>query len=105
MISLNFTTIAARINPTPRENATNNANGINARRDVQCNSTLIASITKISAVKEAIKLIKLDITLDNTNKYLGTYTFLIKDPFIIIAPIELFVASEKKLKITCPLNK
>ena len=72
MISLNFTAIAERISPIPIENITNNTNGIGTRITVQCNSALVATITRISAVKEAIRLIKLEKILEITNKYLGT---------------------------------
>lgn len=62
---------------------------------VQCNSALVATITSSSAVKDAIRLIKLDITLESTNKYFGTYTFLIKEALLMIADIELVVESLK----------
>ena len=47
---------------------------------------------------------KLDIILDKTNKYFGTYTFLINGPLLIIDDIASVVAPEKKLNTTCPLN-
>ena len=104
IISLNFTVIAAKTNPTPREKNTIKNNGIGTRSTVQCNSALVASITKISAVKDAIKLIKLEKTFDNTNRYLGTYTFFINAALETIEDIALVVESEKKLNITCPLK-
>ena len=103
IISLNFTVIAANINPTPKEKKTIKISGTGTNNIVQCNSALVTIMTNIKAVNEAIKLIKLENTFDNTNKYLGTYTFLIKAALDTIDDIALVVASEKKLKITCPL--
>ena len=83
-----------------KRNNTTIASGITDKNTVQCNSALVATITSSSAVKDAIRLIKLDITLESTNKYFGTYTFLIKEALLMIADIELVVESLKKLKIT-----
>ena len=105
IISLNFTTKADNNNPTPSENTTMNPNGITAKTTFQCNSALVAIITTSNAVNDANKLIKLENTLEITNKYLGIYTFLINAALLITADIALVVASEKKLKIICPLNK
>lgn len=104
-ISLNLTAIAPKINPVPKENTITKSNGIIDNKIVQCSSARVANITQINAVKEAIKLMEHDNTLDTINKYFGIYIFLINGALPIIEVIELEVASEKKLKITCPLSK
>lgn len=105
MISLNFTVTAAKINPTPKHKITSKIKGIGTNKTLQCSSALVATITNSNAVNDAIRLIKLENTLDTTNKYLGIYIFLISDELLMIADMELVVESEKKVKITCPLNK
>ena len=72
IMSLNLTVIADRIKPTPRQKRTNNIKGIGISKTVQCNSALIATITRSNAVNDAIRLIKLEKTLEITNKYFGT---------------------------------
>ena len=99
MISLNLTVRAARSIPTPSENKIIIASGITLRTTVQCNSARIATITRINATSDAIKLMKLENTLAITNKYFGTYTFLISAALPMIEVMELVVASLKKLKI------
>ena len=47
---------------------------------------------------------KLEKTLDTTNRYFGTYTFFINDALPNIADIASVVAPEKKLNTTCPLK-
>ena len=84
---------ADKIIPTPNENNTNNISGIGDNITVQCNSERIAIITRSNAVNEAIRLIKLENTLEITNKYFGTYTFLINAAFPVIADIALDVDS------------
>ena len=61
-------------------------------------------MTSKSAVKDAIRLIKLEKMCEITKRYFGTYTFLINDALDTMDDIELVVASEKKLKINCPLK-
>ena len=97
--------MAESINPIPKQNPTRRSMGTGTNKTVQCNSARVATITNSNAVNEAIKFIKLEKTLDRTNKYLGTYIFLIKDALLIIAVIELVVESEKNVNTTCPLNK
>jgi hypothetical protein len=56
-------------------------------------------------VSEMRNVTKFAITFERGYMYFGTYTFLIKEAFPTIADIAFVVASLKKLKITCPLNK
>ena len=93
IISLNFTVKAARKSPTPNEKTTKNANGITDNITVHFKSILVATITRINAVTDASKLIKLENILDNTNKYFGTYTFLINGAFCTIDAIAVDVES------------
>ena len=73
MISLNFTDKAAKINPIPRENPTTIISGITDNIISQCNSARVTTIITSNALNEAIKLLKLETILANTNKYFGTY--------------------------------
>ena len=61
-------------------------------------------ITNSNAVNDASKFMKLEKTLDTTNRYFGTYTFFINDALPNIADIASVVAPEKKLNTTCPLK-
>jgi hypothetical protein len=88
----------------PKENPTTIVSGIIDIIISQCNSARVTTIITNNALNEATKLIKLDTILANTNKYFGTYTFLIKEALKSIEVIELVVASLKKLNITCPLK-
>ena len=55
-------------------------------------------------MNENAKLIKQDNTLDKQNKYLGIYTFLIREAFHTMEFIPWVVASVLKLKIICPIK-
>ena len=83
--------MAESINPIPKQNPTRRSMGTGTNKTVQCNSARVATITNSNAVNEAIKFIKLEKTLDRTNKYLGTYIFLIKDASLIpVIKAEIF---------------
>lgn len=56
--------------------------------------TSVAMITINSAIIESNILVKLDITLDKGNIYLGRYTFFISAAPPKIEPIAILVASE-----------
>ena len=53
-----------KISPIPNESKTSKIKGMTASTIVQCSSARVAIITSINAVTEAIRLIKLENTLE-----------------------------------------
>ena len=103
-MSLKKTFAAARkkLNPTEKTNKYSIGIG-NAKKDGVI-GTLSAIITIIVAIKENSIFTKLKIHFSRGKMYLGTYTFFISEPELIIEVIEMFVDSVTNAKKRYPVR-
>ena len=77
------------------------ANGRRSNEGV--NGVPVNRMTKNKGIKENIRFIAEDSTLDIGKIYFGIYTFVIKEEFPTIEDNPILVASVKKLKNTIPI--
>ena len=101
-MSRNVTTTTDNISPVPRENNVAKQIGNTDKKIVHVIGVLVINITIINATNDVNIFTKDEHTLDNGNKYFGTYTFLIKGALSSTEVIAILLASLKKLNVNCP---